>query len=286
MDQQRLLDQISSLDGELRRVGEELDRAWRLATLGTLTGSIVHEFNNILTPIACYSQLALANPGDSALADKALRKAMEGADRASKIASALLGFACDSGEELGAEVESSARAAIACMARDPERDGVRVEIEAAAGLRVALRPVALQHVLLNLALNAVEAMKPGGGRLTIRAHSPRGGAPGNCSTRNNCREGEGHRCRGAGGGGGGGGGGGAVVIEVVDTGRGIPSGVMAQVMTPFVTARVGPEGRRGFGLGLSICRRLVEEGGGSVTIESAAGTGTIVRLTLPAPLNE
>ncbi len=56
---------------------------------------------------------------------------------------------------------------------------------------------------------------------------------------------------------------------------------MSQVMTPFVTARVGPEGRQGVGLGLSICRRLVEEGGGSISIESAAGTGTTVRLTLP-----
>jgi len=285
MDQSSLFARIESLDAELRLIRRELDQAQRLATLGTMAGSIAHEFNNILTPMLSYAQMALANQGDGDLVAKALRKAMEGALRASSIASSLLGFVGEDGEPMGAEVEAAARAAIGCMAREPARDGVRVILEIEPGLRAALRPVSLQHVLLNLALNAVEAMKPGGGDLTIRANSTRAPvAASNCSTRNNS---DGIRGGGVVGSGGGVGGEGVVgvegivLIEVADTGRGISHGMMAVVMKPFVTAQAGHEGRRGVGLGLAICRRLVEESGGSIAVESEVGVGTTVRMTLP-----
>ncbi len=168
------------MERELASVRRQLDHSQRLATLGTIAGSIAHEFNNILTPVLSYSQMALASPNDATLVGKALRKAMEGSERASKIASAMLGFvkADDSGP---AHIAQDIQQALACLARDPARDGVRLQIDVPDDLLAWISSVSLQHVIMNLAMNAVEAMKPSGGVLTIRAcAAPKGG----CSTWN------------------------------------------------------------------------------------------------------
>lgn len=107
----------------------------------------------------------------------------------------------------------------------------------------------LRQVLLNLFTNAVDAM-PDGGRLTprIRPGQLPGGLP-------------------------------AVVIEVVDTGCGIPADVLPRVTDPFFTTK--DEGK-GTGLGLSVCKKIVEQHRGTLEVESTVGVGTTVRVTLPA----
>jgi two-component system, LuxR family, sensor kinase FixL len=107
---------------------------------------------------------------------------------------------------------------------------------------------ALRQVFLNLLTNALDAM-PQGGTLTVRvsADGPAGHPR-------------------------------AVVVEVTDTGVGIPPDLLPRVMDPFFTTK--DEGK-GTGLGLAICRRIVQEGGGTIRLDSAVGQGTTVRVTLP-----
>lgn len=263
----RLLAQLEALERELEALRRQLDHSQRLATLGTIAGSIAHEFNNILTPVMSYAQMALASPQDQTLVGKALKKAMDGSERASKIASAMLGFVKT--EDKGpADVAADIHQALACLARDPARDGVRLQIEAPADIRAAISSVSLQHVLMNLAMNAIEAMKPGGGVLAIRA---RGCDAADCSTWNTQEHGSPPPPDGE-----------WVLIEVQDDGRGVPPEVAARAFEPFVTTSHGAEGRQGHGLGLPICKRLVEDAGGSIQLLPGPAKGTIIRILLPA----
>lgn len=255
-NQEQLLRRVDDLARRCRELERDLERSHRLAMLGTLAGTIAHEFNNLLTPMMSYAQLALSDPDDRALVTKALTKAVDTTEKAAQISSSLLGFIRDDGAAADADVESVIHEAIACAARSPEKDGIRVRVVVEPGCRAAMRPVALQQVLLNLILNARQAMSPGGGELDIVAE---------CSTLNTAP---------------------GVEITVRDTGAGIPPGVMERIFEPFNTGHGGGGGEAGMGgtgLGLSICKRLVDEAGGGIEVHSTEGQGTCFTLYLPAP---
>lgn len=269
LSRERLLEQLEEFDRQLRATRNDLDRAQRLATLGTIAGSIAHEFNNILTPVLSYAQMALGSPEDRDLVNKALCKAVEGSERASKIAAAMLGFLRGEGAERVAVVSEVIQQTLSCLGRDPARDGVRMEIVCPEGVRVAAPPVSLQQILMNLILNAIEAMKPGGGVLTLTVSEDRFGRitlP-NGSTWNTC---ETPLLPSAPG----------VLLVVRDTGRGMTAQALNRAFEPLV-AHAESNGRRGHGLGLSVCKRLTEEAGGAIALESRPGEGCIARVFLP-----
>ncbi len=181
-----LPERLANLATEVESLKLSLEHAERLAALGTIASLIAHEFNNILTPVMSYAQMALAAPHDHQLLMKAVQKAYEGSDRASQIAGAILGFARTETPELTAgpkdklaasadrvEVSAAVQGALACLAREPAKDGIRLELDIPEGLQARMRPVALQQVLLNLILNARRAMggKRRGGTLRITAAS-------------------------------------------------------------------------------------------------------------------
>lgn len=288
---EQLLAAIDELQGRIHELEQSLERQERLATLGTIAGLIAHEFNNILTPILSYSQMALATPEDRELVVKALKRAADGADRAGQIAGAILGLVrrdhaptargaaqrCDLGEAL--------ERATACLARPLEKDGIRLRVDMCVGAEVAARSVAVEHVLLNLIINARSAMLPRGGELTI------------CSTGNIPELPEGAVTSW-------GGGGGRewpeevkgranVVVEVRDTGRGMGSDRQARLFnlntsvdttsTYSAVDRSTTSGdRRGHGLGMLVCKRLVEDAGGEMAVSSVVGEGTRVWVVWPA----
>ncbi|MEC9373733.1 MAG: HAMP domain-containing sensor histidine kinase [Planctomycetota bacterium] len=244
------------LINEIAELRAQLDRANRLATLGATVGAIAHEFNNILTPVMSYAELALSDPADRDLAQKALRKAAQGAEKAAQISRALLGFSTGGATHDGkADVANAVEEALLCLARDPAKNGIRLTVDVEHALCAAIRPIALEQILLNLILNANEAMKRQGGSLTIEA----------CSTWNTHDE---RACR----------------ITVADTGPGIPDEIRSRLFTPFTTSR-RPEGTRsytgGAGLGLAICKQLIEAAGGTIDVESTS-RGTTFTITLPA----
>lgn len=252
-----VLARFETLEEQLRQVREGLVHSHRLATLGTMAAIIAHEYNNILTPVISYAQMALARPDDAALARKALERALSGAERAAKISGSLLGFARDAQGKgaTRANLRHAIDEALTCMAREPKKDGVRLVIDV-PDVELAIAPVNLQQVLLNLMLNARQAIGRRGGELRISAQVEAGpkGAPAK------------------------------VRVDVADTGPGIPPEIMERLFQPFVTHRAsaGPGESQGTGLGLAICRDLIRAAEGEITVDSAPGQGATFHITLPA----
>lgn len=262
-----LMSEIESLQSRLHELEREVEQSQRLATLGTLVGAVAHEFNNLLTPVMSYAQLALARPDDPNLTHRALTKAVEGTQKASKAASSILGFLQDSDGEL-VNVRTAIEDALTCLAREPQKDGIQLEIDVPGTLWARIRPVALEQVLLNLLINARRAILPGRGSIRIQAECSTWNAPeeitGNDSpAAGGCCE----KC---------------IRIRFSDTGCGMDRALVERVFQPFVRGPRREGSGPSTGLGLAISRRLVEEAHGEITVESEPGRGTTFTIALPA----
>ena len=242
-----------------RDVGREADWAdaerevlSRLASVGSLASMLAHEMNNILTPVLNYATLALEAPANEALARRAHESTIRGVLACQDMARSLLGFAVPT-EPIsgGANVAASVERAIGCLPRPLSKDRIDCIIDAEADLVCNISATSLEQVILNLLLNAREVL-PAGGRIEIRAW---------CSTWNVGRRS-------------------AIEIEFRDSGPGIPADQRERVFQPFVSL----DGRRegGAGLGLSICRHLIEAAGGRMIVADDAASGACFRITLPA----
>lgn len=262
-----------------RGLSDDTVRAHRLATLGTLAASLAHEVNNILTPVLSYAQLALAAPNDAELTRKALLRAVDCTSKAAQIGSAMLGFVRV--EDLrtvspACSVAQVVSDAVACLGRDLAKDGVDFRRRIAPSHAVEMDHVSLQQVVLNLLLNAREAMRGrrgvieiesfgGSGRPWLSPHIE-GGGGGHSPEESLCSTGN-------------------IILRVKDTGHGIPPNQVEHLFTPFVSSRPptakGSERTTGTGLGLSVCRFLVERAGGRIRVESRLGEGTDFEITLP-----
>jgi signal transduction histidine kinase len=261
-------------------LGEDLARTHRLATLGTLAASIAHEVNNILTPVLSYAQLALASPGDAVLTRKALERAVDCTTKASRIGSAMLGFVrVESGGSgpASAVVAAVVGDALACLGRDLSKDGIALVVRIDPVLRVGMDHVSLQQVVLNLLLNARAAMRGRSGELMIDAKRLGSVGVGADVPRGTWPAGETGR----------------MVLRVADTGRGIPANALERVFDPYVstltyvnpaaesTQHAAERHTTGTGLGLAVCRMLVERAGGDIRAESVVGQGTTFTVVLP-----
>ena len=222
-----------------------------LANIGVNTSMIAHEINNLLTPIGSYASLALDNPDDKGLTEKALRKTARNSERAVKIMESILAVADGKRQEK----KDTAPAVLVdeifnCLGRDFTKDGITVDMRIDGDLTVWAVPVEIQQVLMNLILNAREAMLPRGGVLTIEATE-------------SCDK---------------------VQIKVCDSGCGIEPSDLDKVFEPFFTTKKNEESQRersGSGLGLAFCKKVIEAHGGCISVESEATKGTIFTITLP-----
>lgn len=245
-----LLEHFEQLEAVFEQVRKGLAHSHRLTTLGMITAVIAHEYNNILTPVISYGELAL-DRDDSVLMKKAVEKAIAGAKRASDISTSLLGFGCDhDGEDHAALLPLTVSKAIKCLVRDPRKDRIEILVDVPE-IYLGIGAVNLQQVLVNLILNAKKAMHESGGTIHITGR----------------REGEmGH-------------------LEVSDTGPGIDAEVFDQIFEPFVTCRVDPQKdhkqMQGTGLGLCICHDLIRTAGGTITVANQSGKGAVFHIQLP-----
>ena len=243
--------QLAAAQRELDDVREQLTDSQRLAAIGTIAAVIAHEFNNLLTPMVSYSQFALQTAGqpdpDMALIRKALSKSYQASTKAGRICNSMLALARGEATTFGpVSVQSLVDEVLNVLARDPQKDGIALRIQVEPGLSIHGDPVQLEQVLLNLLINARQAMLGKGGALTVRASADGTG----------------------------------VKVQVVDTGPGIPAKLLPRIFDPFFTTKVNPAGR-GTGLGLSICRDIVGHHGGRIDVASTVGKGTTFTLHLP-----
>ncbi len=244
-------DQLAKLQGQVAALRAQLARAQRLATMGTMTAMVAHEFNNILTPIINYAQLAKVNPS---LATKAIDRAADGGRRATSICNAILGMARDTTAEMApVKLRELIDDTLCAMAREPQKDGIELVLDVPADFTLVARRVELQQVLLNLLINARSAVmgKPGGmRRIAITAR----------------REGD------------------RAVLGVQDNGVGIPSENHQQIFEPFFTTKAQADDDGGSGLGLAICKQIITDMGGDISVQSEPGDGA--HFTLSIPINE
>jgi signal transduction histidine kinase len=257
-----LLKALDDLHARTDALEAELQHTQRLASLGTLAAIIAHELNNILTPVLNYAQLALHASDKPEQAERALRKTVEGVRRASRITDAVLGFAREGGDEPDhSDVAAVIEETLACLGRDLARDAIVLEVDVPDGLHVAIPPTPLQQMMLNLILNAREAMLGGRGTLTISARRSTWNTDANTLIEGS-------------------------TIAVRDTGKGIPPERLETLFEPFATtirtdAERAQGAHRGVGLGLAVCRQLVEGAGGEIACDSEVGVGTTFTLRLP-----
>lgn len=237
----------AQLRRQIRELTQQLRRQQRLASTGTMMAMVVHEFNNLLTPIISYAQLAQKNP---AMTDKALRKACEGGKRASSICQAILGLAADGSTPEFVTVSEVVADALEAMARDPRKDMIELTVDVPETLVLMAGKVELQQVILNLINNARHALlaKQGSRRMEIRG------------------EGAGKQ----------------VTIRVSDSGVGIAEDDLEAIFEPFFSTRKDHEGdTQGHGLGLAVCRDIVDDMGGTIHVESTIGEGSTFTVEIP-----
>lgn len=245
--------EILRKDEELRTISQQLWQASKLATMGELGASIAHELNN---PLATVS-LSIESLLTQTLPDDPRRRTLEvieqEVERMGDLVANLLQFsrrsqAQISSLDLRAEIERT----LELIHYHLRNHRITIAREFAPDVPLVLADrQQLRQLFLNLFTNASDAM-PTGGTLTIRL-----------STMSNSTEEKPEV---------------AVVIEVSDTGVGIPAEDLPKVMAPFFTTK--PEGK-GTGLGLPICRRIMQEHYGLFDIISEVGKGTTARMVLP-----
>lgn len=246
-----------------KRLEEQLLRAQRLESLGMLAAGIAHDLNNALAPMLMVGGLLrtrITDPGDLRLVELLEQSAERGAALVKQIVS----FAGGRGRgRVVLQVNHIVREIVQLM-RDTLPKSIRVE-HAIAGDLWAVRgdPTQLHQVLLNLCINARDAM-PNGGVLTIAARN-------DAVTEQSARRQPGATP------------GRFVVMEVADAGTGMSAETLAQIWQPFFTTK--PEGH-GTGLGLSTVRGIVAAHGGFATVQSREGHGTTFAVYLPVEEND
>lgn len=226
------------------RVLRNAQTAQRLEGLGRLAGGVAHDVNNALSVVQAGVE-ALQDGASGPDRDTILEDVRRGVDRASATTRQLLAFARRNPLARGeghAPVTDVVHGLVSTLKRVLP-DHVRIVADCPTAKSVALEPAALEQILLNLALNARDAM-PEGGVITIRAED----------------RGEDR-----------------VSLRVHDTGCGMSTETLSHAFEPFFTTK----GDKGTGLGLAMVWALVRQRGGEVTIDSRPGEGTTVKLNLP-----
>ncbi len=247
------VDRLRAENDELRR---QLMQAQKLSSVGALAASITHEFNNILTTIINYSKMGLRHK-DVATREKAFDKILSAGQRASKITTGMLSYARSQGErrevtDLVALVED----VLVLVEKDLQMHRVRLQTDFAGRPFALVNANQIQQVVLNLVVNARQAMENGGSLyLAVRANEESSMAE----------------------------------ISIRDTGCGIPTDKLRAIFEPYYTTKqADQQGQGGTGLGLALCREIIEAHKGRIRVDSAVGKGTTFTLKLAlaqAPLS-
>lgn len=229
---------------ERQTLEEGARQAQRMETLGLLAGGISHDFNNLLTGILGYAYLLQNDPEMPKQFSEALDVIVNASERAAQLTTQLLGFARGKKANLApVDLHQIIKDLVELLRRTIDKK-VRISAHMLATEGYVLGDASqMYQVLLNLCLNARDAM-PDGGELRI-------------STKNA---------------------GGSLVISVTDTGVGIPREIRAHIFDAFFTTKGLA---RGTGMGLATVRAIVRNHGGAINVDSEAGSGATFHVTLP-----
>ena len=238
---------------------EALAHSQRLESVGQLTGGIAHDFNNLLTVIQGNLQILEEHPGiaDDAWGQQLVGAATRAARRGAELTGKLLAFSRRQVLQPSAVDVNALLESLADMLRRTLDQRIEITLDTQPDLPpCVVDPGQLESALLNIAINARDAM-PEGGRLTFSSRRCEGAPP---AAEVESTEGD------------------FIRIAVADTGSGMPEDVRERAFEPFFTTK---EAGRGTGLGLSTVYGFVKQSHGGVTLETAPGVGTTVTLYVP-----
>jgi len=231
--------------GEVRKLQEEIRRSEKLAALGRLAAGVAHEIRNPLSSIKGFATFFKGRFEDSTEEKKAAEVMIQEVERLNRVISELLEFARPSElKKKAVDINEILEHSLRLIKEDAKSKGIKVEFsknsEVAA---VSIDPDRFFQVLLNLYLNAIEAMEEGG-VLKVGVFS---------------LDGKG------------------IQIEVSDTGKGIDSDSISRIFDPYFTTKT-----KGTGLGLAIVHKIVEAHGGDIRVMSKPGSGATFLITIPS----
>jgi signal transduction histidine kinase/DNA-binding response OmpR family regulator len=254
-----LEERILERTADLERAHAQLRQSQKLEAIGQLTGGVAHDFNNVLQVIAGNLQLLQMSFSGNPDAQRRLETAAFAADRGAKLSSQLLAFARRQPlQPMSTHVGRILRG-MDDLLRRALGESVHIETIVAGGLWTTLvDPHQLENVILNLAINARDAMK-GDGRLTLEL--------GNAMLDDSYAAGEPDIVPGQ-----------YVLLAISDTGCGMAPDVLARAFEPFFTTKREGEGT---GLGLSMAYGFVKQSNGHIRIYSEVGSGTTIKIYLP-----
>jgi signal transduction histidine kinase len=236
--------QIAEVENQYKALEEQMAQLQPLANLGMAWAMTAHELNNLLTPIANYAQLAIQNPQDTVLSEKALKKTLDLSKRAAGMLEKVLFLAGSCGQEKKHyRLLTLVDDVFECLGRDFSKDKISVVRQIPEHVCVWGDIGSLRQVMMNLVLNAHQAMQDKGGTLKITA----------------AEDAE------------------FIRIEIADSGCGIKPENLKHLFTPFYTSGK----KNGNGLGLAFCRKVIESHGGCIVVDSQWGHGSHFRILLP-----
>jgi signal transduction histidine kinase len=237
-------------NSEADQLRKQLLQAQRLSSVGALASSVAHEFNNILTTIINYAKLGLKPTADEKARTQALERILKGGLRAAGIVNSMLGFArANSTHREATDLARLVDEALTLTEKDLSKHRVHVEKRVLARPVVPAVPGQVEQILVNLIINARQAM-PRGGRLLLEVRESKPAGMGE--------------------------------IRIADSGVGIPADKLRLIFEPFYTTKEPDEhGHGGTGLGLSVCRQIIEQHHGRIRVESVVGKGSTFTVKLP-----
>lgn len=248
MDQSQ--SQIEQLKRENSQLRQQVDQMQRMNALGELVGTTTHEFNNVLMTIMNYAKMGMRHR-DDATRDKALDKILSASQRAAKITNSVLAMARNrSGSFEPTDLKQLINETMILLEREMNKYRISVEMELVDVPEIPAIGNQLQQVLLNLLINARQAM-PEGGRLLVTLKEIAADQ--------------------------------TVALSVRDFGTGIEQSKLRRIFEPYFSTKSGPDesGKGGTGLGLATCKGIIETHGGKIRVESTVGKGTCFTLLLP-----
>lgn len=238
---------------ERRRVEQQLFESEKLAATGRLAASIAHEINNPLEAItnSLYLLLRRASPADPD--HQFLEIAMKETERVSRILREMLGFYRPEVSTAPTDINGLILEAESLIEKELRQKRVRIHNDLSAAVPSIMASAdQLKQVLLNLLLNAQDSM-PDGGNIFVSTRSARDAEPGYLVSR-------------------------SVVIQIRDTGNGIPEELLTNIFEPFFSTK---QAQKGTGLGLWVSLGIVQRHGGTITPRSRPGQGTTFTISLP-----
>jgi signal transduction histidine kinase len=240
---------VSELERQVEELKKQVLQSQRLAAVGQLSSSITHEFNNILTTVINYAKMGLRHKND-ATREKSFDRILSAGQRAAKLTTGVLSYARAKGDRRDeidlAEVVADV---LVLVEKDLQMNRVRLQTDILGNPVCEVNISHVQQVLMNMIVNARQAMKDGG-NLFLKVRLSEDATMGE--------------------------------IVIRDTGAGIAADDMRKIFEPFFSTKKSDEnGQGGTGLGLAFCREVIESHKGRLRVESTIGQGTTFTLKLP-----